>query len=363
MPADPRQLRLFLSPAEITEAIAELVDGDALADELTVVRSSLMAEVGLADSSAATELRHLVAMVRETDHRTVRGFLGDPEAVISAIRSPERRSVRRDRFRAAEDALDAGLLPEAVAEATRSSVLGALPGRPAPRPGLLDVDLGGSEKEVRVRVLPSWEDVEAMIAAMQPDRDDLASVRNAALVAIHGRSTLPPQTILGLDWGDVPDLRANSGGSAATLGLALPYRGRACRFEVHETGIDWLRRLWRAEGAPTDAPVFCSIRRPRMRLASNTAGEIIRGAARAIGFTTLDRCHLRGGFVWSLKQQGWSDLRLLDALGYLRMRELRKLLQPLEEAAAQTIASEFLSVSHPASPIPTAPPPRSRQPL
>ena len=45
---------------------------------------------------------------------------------------------------------------------------------------------------------------------------------------------------------------------------------------------------------------------------------------------------------WLLAVQGWDELRVRDAVGYERLRDLRKLILGLEEASAQIQSTEIL---------------------
>lgn len=338
------QLRLGEDPATAADRLAQLNREVALQSELTELGRLLESQLHLSPRSAATELSHLAAAVRQSGTGSLRTFLADVDAIEAAIRSPERRETRRERYRAIRDAVEMVGGPDSV---NLEVVDRLFAGRARELPGLADIELGGSVREVRSRRYPTWIEGDKLIPAAA-GRGGARGARDAALLALHLRSGLPPGRILELSWEVLTHLRTSLADDLGEVELA--HRGRPQRYVIHATAIEALAVWRRAEGAPIAGPVFTTLRRPRERLSRATAAQIIRDVTNEIGLPNFDRRHLRAPLAWWLKQRGWSELRIRDAFGLGLVRDVRRMIQPLAELAAQRQATEILTVSS-ASPI------------
>ena len=111
----------------------------------------------------------------------------------------------------------------------------------------------------------------------------------------------------------------------------------------HKAASVALAELWVAEGRPFTGAVFVGSRRPRAALTDRGIADLLAGWVNDAGFPHLDRRHMRAPFArWLLAVQGWDELRVRDAVGYERLRDLRKLILGLEEASAQIQSTEIL---------------------
>ncbi len=343
------QLGLFRSIEETVNESESWLRNRGIGEECDEFAEALVAVLGLAPSSAMVSSRFLAAMVRESGAPTLSAFFDDPELIVKGLRAASRAKNRRERYRAACDYLEVTNAPLDHRERVSAAIEREFGGRSSPRADLIDLKLGGDPKEVRTRLYPSWEDGDQMVqsarAAIQPAK----SMRDGALVALHVRSGLPTGLIERLDWSSVAPLMM----SAPELSrMRLEFKGRIVAFAIHADAVALLELWWRSAGMPETGPVFTTLRRPHRRLSGSAVRGLILTPALAVGLPSLDRRLLRAAFAWRLKQDGWSDISIRDGLGYARVRELDRLIRPLEERAAQIAATEFLVL-----PSPSAAPP------
>lgn len=338
------QLGLFSNEDDVANETESWLRDQRIREESDEFAEHLVAVLGLSVSSAKVSSRFLAAMVRESGAPTLAAFFEASELVVKGLRATSSRKTRRERYRAACDYLNVMGAPLDHREGIAVAIEREFGGRSSPRADLVDLQLGGNPKEVRARLYPTWDDGGQMIRSAQGANHPARSKRDSALVAMHVRSGLPPGLIDRLDWSSVAPLMVLP---MEFSRVRLEYKGRIAEFAIHSEALSRLQLWWQSEGMPDTGPVFTTLRRPNRRLSDSTVRDLIIPYALEVGLPSLDRRHLRAAFAWRLKQDGWSDIRIRDAFGYLRVRELIRLIRPLEERAAQIAATEFLVLPDP----------------
>ena len=159
-PAEALQLALL---DENDDPIAAWRARQVLAAELEEFRDREQEAHGLSDSSAGVLSRHLASMVRWSRTGTVAAFLSDAPRVLRAIRQIEREATRRARYQAVRDFVE--LCGDGLPANTQEFLereFDHLPGRVTPAPQYVDRVLGGSTKQIRIRVPFLWDDGERL---------------------------------------------------------------------------------------------------------------------------------------------------------------------------------------------------------
>ena len=218
-------------------------------------------------------------------------------------------------------------------------------GRVSPSDQHVDGALGGSTKAVRPRPPCSFDDGDRIITTAAVG-EGLPGVRlrDVGLAALHLRTGLKPKWIAALRWDEVTEFTAPAGNEVESIWLETDRGPKLIVF--HGTAIKALSELWVAEGRPATGPVFVRSRRPRTALTDRGITEVLARSVERAGFPPLDRRHMRAPFArWLLVVQGWDELRVRDAMGYERVRDLRNLVRGLEEAAAQIRGTDALILS------------------
>lgn len=343
-PADGLQLSLLASEEGRASEGLRWDDERCLRIELKLFSDRLVADAGLADSTASARAHTLAGMVRAADCGTATRFFSIPHAAAEQIRQAATRKARGVRHLVVQDFLQlcGDLLPEGAASRCREQITLAFPARTRPMPGLIDIDLGGSRKEVGQRVPLSWDDGWRLIEAAASESGS-AVARSVAVMALLVRSSLPPSVIEALNWETVASLIQST--ETITV-LHQEHRGRSVSFLLHADAIAALRALWRDMGEPARGPIFAAIHGRRQRLSSARIALIVRTAQANADFSSINQRHLRAPFArWLIVVRGWGEKVVSDSFGYDRIRSLRDLLRGQDEASAQMRAGEVLYLS------------------
>lgn len=173
-----------------------------------------------------------------------------------------------------------------------------------------------------------------------------APIRDAALLALHLFSGIPPHLVRELRWEDWRLTTLKDGIAWVELGPV--------RFVVGADAVHAMQTHWLAEGQPSVGPVFRAIVRPRDKLKPRAIHNHMSAFAKQAGVPNFDLRRLRVAFAWSLKAKGWDDLALRDAFGYETLQSLRKALRPYEAESALRRAQELLTLTPPHCTIPIA---------
>lgn len=317
---DGVQLGLPLDTVDAESEIARWGAECELRIELELFTKRLIEFQGYQASSATTHRKLIGAMVRESGRGTMGALCNDPPALAEAIARPEHRPYRRQLHLATQDflrLLESELTPT-VAEKCRAAIDAGFGGRTVPLPHLVDRELGGSVKEVRLRPPLDWADGDRIIDAID-DECSTYPARDRAMLAVLLRSGQTPGEAVELDWEFVLPLF----GSDVEIGyILIEARMGEKRLAIHETARVALAELWRAEGEPITGPVFVSSRQPRSRLSTNHVSDIVREVVVHAGYPPIDRRQLRVPFArWLREVRGWSRLATAAALG---LREVRR---------------------------------------
>ncbi len=247
-------------------SLDRIVEQDLSAQEfraqLATVHAHLRDAAGLSDESAATEVRHVAAMVRRSKHTDVRAWLEDIECIAEDVRRAVTSKTRGERFRAACDAA-AALLPDPEAHDFQETLRARFPGRVRGNWSFLDVDLGGATHPVHPRMYPDWNDGDRLIATALAASRPRTALRDTTLVALHVRSSLTPGAVASLRW---EDLRSVLDSDEEIARVALPWRGRTHPFALHRDAIDWLRSLHLSQGEHGSGPVFVTSGGPGVQM-------------------------------------------------------------------------------------------------
>lgn len=342
------QLALGSDAHEVAASGSAWAAGVELRNELDEYVRRVIRVIGNREATARTSSRVLAAMVRSAGAGSLRRFVLQPDAVVAALRRG-RREIQQDRHLAIDDYLELfhDDLSAGVEAACRSAIERAFGGRTRVRSDLVDRHFAGSTKQVRRRAPLTWLDGDRLISAASGIRRSTAR-RDVGLMATHLRTSLAPNEILKLGWEDLVAVLDARDELTVASG---PNATGAREFAIHQDAVTTLRRLWIAAGQPPTGPVFTTARRPYRRLSPGHTASLVCHCAEASGLPHLDRRHLRWQFLWFLRQQGWSDLRLRDLFGYDRVAEVGRVLRRFEEAAAQRRSLELLVLpQHPAIP-------------
>ena len=332
--------------------LKECNDATALHGELDSVASYLRRVRGVGRARVEALLAHLKAMVNAYRTGTVRRLASDAALAAEAALEPEGNDARKGRFNALQAYYEVCPGLSAERDEWMRELDAIAGGRTRPRDDLLDLELGGSSKQQRLRAPLFWDAHERLIEAAGDIAPQRCADRDRALMSLHLRSSLKPADIDGLDWARVMPLfeqalRTSDEVIACPLQLASGSRSVA----VHRSAAEHTLRHWHARGQPSSGALFVSSKHSKWeRLARNTVSLLLRKVARHCDLPEWDRRWLRAGFaVWLRRIRGWDRWTLKEYFGYRYLASIDRLMRPVEEATSQARVGEFLTMEPEAS--------------
>ena len=309
--------------------------------ELAAFERRLQTERGLAPSTALTLRRQLQGAVAAAGLPGPSPFVQDPDRVVAGIQRLATRGARCTLHRAIGYflAMSAETLPPDTAVRVEAA-LDAFPGRVAPKPHLVDRELGGSVKRVRPAPPFTAGNAERLCRIVEDSASSARRARDGALVALNCWSGFAPGYFVELRWEAVLPALASDDRFPR-----VPFRikGRPFPIVVDRRAVTALERYWRASGEPARGVIFLQANRSRRPVTVDYMSRAVAGYLAAAGLRGVDRRRLNAPFARALLDRGWDPKAVTDAFGYQRVATLREHVRPVEEAQAQLRSVEWLT--------------------
>lgn len=310
-------------------------------DELTAFEGRLRRERGLAASTAQTYRRQLQAAVAAAGLPSPSAFVQVPDRVVAAIACLATHDARLKLHLAIQYFLEmnAETLPPDTA-AWCGVALDGFPARVAPKPHLVDRELGGSVKRVRPAPPFTAGDAERLFRIVEETAPAARRARDGALVALNCWSGFAPGYFVELRWEMVLPAFTSDEDFAR---VPISKSNRTYPIVVDRRAVTALESYWRASGEPGRGAIFRQANRSRRPTTVPHMSRVVAGYLATAGLGGVDRRRLNAPFALALLDRGWDAKTLADAFGYRRAGTLWDHVRPVEEARAQRQSVEWLT--------------------